>query len=72
MRSCVGSPDNTRLFHADAIATFLRRDTVTRYGITLALPIIIVNVILRNACTRDTRSLKERKGKREKLYIIYT
>lgn len=71
MRSCVGSPDNTRRFHADAITTFLRRDTVTRYGIALALPIIIVNVILRNTRSR-THSSKEserekaKEGKRER------
>lgn len=46
VRSCVGSLDNTRRFHADAIATFLRRDTVIRYGITFTLLIMIINVIL--------------------------
>jgi len=66
MRSCVGSSDNTRLFHADAIATFLRRDTVTCYGITLALPIIIINVILRNARIRNVRFVKERKKEEER------
>jgi len=67
----VGSSDNTWLFHADAIATFLRRDTVTCYGITLALPIIIINVILRNARIRDVRFVKERKRRKKKWFIIH-
>lgn len=55
-----------RRFHADAITHFfLRRDTATHYGIMLALPIIIVNVILRNAGYL-THSLKRREKETEK------
>lgn len=72
VRSCVGSLDNTWRFHADVIATFLRRDTVIRYGITFTLLIIIINVnFIRNIILALVIcALKKRKRKKESWFIF--
>lgn len=70
VRSCVGSLDNTRRFHADAIVTFLRRDTVIRYGITFTLLIIIINVILYIILALVICAPKRRKRKKESWFVM--